>query len=195
MNHLRTILMGLLALPLAAGHPGFSAGGGLILGLDSYKKAVNSSTGFMINAGWETTLARTDIPARVSLNLGTMPGKAKNGLTTSLTLAQLAGDILFDTGTPKLRGIFGLSLNSYTAKFKGDESQSIFDADHHFPFHDCKGLKGGLRVGAEYALTPRFTLEVLLQATELAGRQRNDVLIRQGAINPAWMQLGARYQF
>ncbi|BDU71875.1 hypothetical protein [Mesoterricola silvestris] len=195
MKHLRSILMGLLALPLAAGNPGFSAGGGVILGLDSYKKAVNSTTGFMINAGWETTLAKTDVPVRVALNLGTMPGKALNGLKTSLTLAQLSGDLLLDTGVPRLRGVFGLSLNSYKASFSGDESPAIFDAEHHFPFHDCKGLKGGLRAGLEYALTSRVTVEALLQATELAGRQRNDALIRQGAINPAWLQLGARYQF
>jgi len=124
-----------------------------------------------------------------------MPGKEINGLKTSLTLVQLTGDILIDTGTPKLKGVFGLSVNKYTAKFVGDESTSTFDTDHHFPFHDCDGIKGGLRLGLEYVLASNVTGEVMFQTTELAGRQRNDALIRKGAINPAWLQLGARYKF
>ncbi len=195
MKHLRSILMGLLVLPLAADPSAFSVGGGVILGLDSYKKVVNNNVGFMVNGAWETTLLRSGVPARVSLGVGFMPGKAYNGLKTDLTLVQVAGDILLETGSPKFRGIFGLSLNSYTAKFSGVESQSIFDSEHHFPFHDCKGVKGGLRLGMEYNYSRHMTFEALFQVTELAGRQRNDVLIRRGADNPGWLQLGARYQF
>ncbi|BDU77999.1 hypothetical protein [Mesoterricola sediminis] len=196
MKLIRTVLTGLLALPLAAAQPtGLSVGGGVILGLDSYKKAVNATTGFLVNVGWETQLLKSGVPARVSLAAATMPGKERNGLKTSLTLVQLTGDLLLETPSPRLRGIFGLSVNSYTAKFSGDESPSIFDAEHHFPFHDCKGLKGGVRLGLEYVQNPHLSYEAILQVTELAGRQRNDTLIRQGAINPGWIQLGARYTF
>jgi len=195
MNIIRTSLLGLLALPLAAQSTSFSAGGALILGLDSYKKAVNNSTGFMVNAGWDTSVYKTAIPARISLAYGFMPGKELNGLKTSLGVLQLSGDILVDTGTENLRGIVGLSLNKYSARYSGKESQSAFDADHHFPFHDCDGIKGGIRLGLEYAFSKRIHGEVLFQSTELAGRQRYDPLIRRGAINPGWIQLGARYNF
>ncbi len=67
MNIPRTLLLGLLALPLAAQSTAFSVGGGVILGLDSYKKAVNNSTGLMLNGAWETTVVKSGIPARVSL--------------------------------------------------------------------------------------------------------------------------------
>jgi len=195
MNVVRTCMLGLLALPLAAQTTNFSAGGALILGLDSYKKAVNNATGFMFNGGWDTTVYKSGIPARLSLGVGLMPGKESNGLKTSLTLVQLSGDILIDTDIRDLRALVGLSLNQYTAKYAGAESPSTFDADHHFPFRDCKGIKGGLRLGLEYTFTKQITGEALFQMTELAGRQRTDTLIRKGGINPGWLQFGARYKF
>jgi len=195
MNVMRTILLGLLALPLAAQSTPFSAGGALILGLDSYKKAVNNSTGLMANVAWDTTVYKSGIPARLSFGVGLMPGKALNGLKTSLTLLQGSGDILINTDIDGLRGIVGLSINKYSAKFSGEESPSALDVDHHFPFHDVSGLKGGLRLGLEYSFSKVLVGEALLQTTELAGRQRNDTLIRRGGINPGWIQLGARYKF
>jgi len=195
MNVARTCMLGLLALPLAAQSTDFSAGGALIYGLDSYKKAVNSTTGLTLNLGYDTAVYKSEIPARITFGVGFMPGKERNGLKTSLTLLQLAGDILVQTDVPGLRGVFGLSINSYSAKFSGLESPAVFDAEHHFPFRDAKGLKGGLRLGVEYAFSTRWSGQALLQATELAGRQRYDPLIRKGGINPAWLELGARYKF
>ena len=195
MGSMRTILFGFLAIPLAAQSTSFSAGGALVLGLDSYRKAVNNSTGLFLNAGWDTTVVKSGIPARLSFGVGFMPGKDKDGLKTSLSLYQLAGDVLIETGVPGLKGVLGLSLNKYTARFSGEESQAVFDSDHHFPFRDDSGLKGGLRLGLEYGFSARLSGEVLLQATELAGRERSDALIRQGAINPSWIQFGARYRF
>lgn len=195
MNVARTCMLGLLALPLAAQSTDFSAGGALIYGLDSYKKAVNSTMGLTLNFGYDTAVYKSGIPARITFGVGLMPGKERNGLKTSLTLFQLAGDILVQTDVPGLRGVFGLSVNSYSARFSGYESPAVFDADHHFPFRDAKGLKGGLRLGVEYAFTTRWSGQALLQATELAGRQRYDPLIRQGGINPSWLEFGARYKF
>lgn len=195
MNVFRTCLLGLLTLPVAAQTSQFSAGGALIVGLDSYKKAVNNSTGFLANAGWDTTVYKSGIPARLSLGIGLMPGKEMNGLKTSLTLLQFSGDILVNTDLQGLRGVIGLSVNKYSARYTGAESPSALDVDHHFPFHDVRGLKGGLRLGFEYSFSKRIVGEALLQTTELAGRQRNDALIRNGAVNPGWIQLGARYQF
>jgi hypothetical protein len=195
MNVFRTCMLGLLALPLAAQSSPFSAGGALIVGLDSYKKAVNNSTGFLANVGWDTTVYKSGIPARLSFGVGLMPGKELNGLKTSLTLLQFSGDILISTDFQGLRGVVGLSVNKYSAKFSGAESPSVLDVDHHFPFHDVSGIKGGLRLGFEYSFSKQIVGEALLQTTELAGRQRNDALIRRGAVNPGWLQLGARYQF
>lgn len=195
MTFVRTFLMGLLALPLAAQSTNFSVGGSVLLGLDSYKKAVNSNLGFMIDGGWETTLLKSGVPARVTLGAAFMPGKDLNGLKTSLTDIQLAGDILLDTGVERLRGLFGISLNRYTARYSGEESTSLFDVDHHFPFHDVNGIKGGLRLGLEYAFTSRLAGQVIFQNTELSGRERSDPLIRKGAVNPAWIQFEGRYRF
>jgi len=195
MNFARTLLMGLMALPLAAQSGPLSVGGAILVGLPSYKKVVNNSTGFLVDVGWETHLAKKAVPARLSLSLGAMPGKEINGLKTSLTLFQLSGDLLLKTDIENLRGIFGLSLNKYTASLSGPESSAAMDVDHHFPFHDVDGVKGGLRFGAEYTFRSHFTAQILLQATELAGRQRTDALMRKGGLNPAWIQCGVRYSF
>jgi len=195
MNVFRTCMFGLLALPLAAQSSQFSAGGALIIGLDSYKKAVNNSTGFFANVAWDTPVYKSGIPARLSLGVGLMPGKELNGLKTSLRLLQFSGDILINTNLQGLRGVVGLSVNEYSETFSGVESTSASDADHHFPFHDAKGIKGGMRLGLEYSFQKRLTAEVLLQVTELAGQQRTDALIRKGGINPGWLQVGVRYSF
>jgi len=195
MNPARTCLLGLLALPMAAQSTNFSGGVALIYGLDSYKKAVNNTTGLTLNVGYDTSVYKSGIPARVTFGASLMPGKERNGLKTSLTLFQLAGDILIETEVQGLRGVVGLSVNSYSAKFSGYESPAVFDADHHFPFRDAKGLKGGVRLGLEYSFSKQWSGQALLQATELAGRQRYDPLIRQGGINPAWLEFGARYRF
>ena len=110
-------------------------------------------------------------------------------------MIQLSGDILIETQVKGLRGVVGLSLNKYSARYSGDESQAAFDVDHHFPFRDVDGVKGGIRLGLEYSVNKQISCEALLQATELAGRQRNDTLIRKGAVNPGWLQFGARYKF
>lgn len=195
MTFARTLLLGLLALPMAAQSPQISVGGALLVGLDSYKKVVNNSTGLLVNVGWDTAIPKSDVPVRLSLGVATMPGKATNGLKTSLTLIQFSGDLMLKTNIPQLRGIFGLSLNKYSAKLDGVESTSSQDVDHHFPFHDVDGIKGGLRLGMEYTFNKQLTGELLLQATELAGRQRQDPLIRKGGVNPAWLQVGVRYSF
>jgi len=195
MNVIRTCLLGLLVLPLSAQSTAFSAGGALILGLESYKKAVNNTTGFVVNGAWDTEVLKSRIPARLSLGFGLMPGKETNGLKTSLSVIQLSGDILIETQIEGLRGVVGLSMNKYFAKYSGQESQSVFDSDHHFPFRDVDGIKGGIRLGLEYSVNKQISCEVLLQATELAGRQRTDTLIRKGAVNPGWLQFGARYKF
>ncbi len=195
MNVTRICMLGLLALPLAAQSTNVSVGGALIYGLDSYKKAVNATTGLTLNVGYDTSIYKSGIPARLTFGVGLMPGKELNGLKTSLTLFQFAGDIIIETDSHSLRGILGLSINSYSAKFSGYESPAVNDAEHHFPFRDVKGIKGGLRLGAEYTFAPQWTAQVLLQTTELAGRQRYDPLIRKGGINPAWLEFGVRYKF
>ena len=71
----------------------------------------------------------------------------------------------------------------------------MVDAENHFPSRDAQGRKGRVRLGLEYSFSKRWSGQALLQATELAGRQRYDPLIRQGGINPSWLEFGARYRF
>lgn len=241
---IRTSLVGLLALPLAAQESGFGLKGGVILGLDSLKKATNGTTGFTLGADYRTHITGTEIPARIGLSLSSMPGKTTGGptayswvwndgtddhheegvipssaLKTSLTLAQLHGDVFITTPLPELQAFVGLSLNSYSAKKSGNEVPGVpaqglgqtdesyeaqisafheattLDAKNHFAVRDAKGLKLGLRLGLTYAFSKHMSAELLLQQTELSGKDLEDPLVRQAGINPAWVELGIRWHF
>jgi len=203
MRSLRTILLLALAvLPLGA--QGFSASGSLIQGLDSLKKATNNGTAFIVGGDYDTHIYGTEVATRTGLSLAAMPGKERFGLKTSLTLIQLHQDLYLDTPNPKLRGLVGLSLNSYAMSTSGSENTlDALDLDHHFPMHDVKGVKLGFRIGLDYRFSGSWSMELLLQQTELAGKNLSgDIqapdgtpLVRQGGINPAWIQLGVTYHF
>jgi len=202
MRILRSTLLSLAFLPLAA--QGFSVNGSLIQGLDSLKKATNATTAFSAGVDYDTRLYGTEVPARAGLSFAAMPGKERFGLKTSLTLAQLHGDIYLATPSKALRGLVGLSLNSYTMSTSGTENtDDALDIDHHFPMHDVKGVKLGLRLGLDYRLGEAWSLELLFQQTELAGKDLSgdvtapdgSTLVRQGGINPAWLQLGVTFRF
>jgi hypothetical protein len=148
----------------------------------------------------------SDVPARISLAFANMPGKETDystpttdgHLRTTLNLIQLNGDILVASRIQGLRGVFGISFNKYKLSRAGNEDTTAANAGDpsaHFPAVDDKGTKLGLRLGVEYAITKQISAEVLFQQTELAGRQRNDGLVRKAGLNPAWLQFGARYHF
>ncbi len=192
---LRGSLLGLLVLPLAAQGTGFSVEGGVLMGFDSLKKATNGTTGFHLGADYGTQVVGTDIPARLGLTFASMPGSESNGLKTSLTLAQIHGDVFIETPSPALKALVGLSLNSYSMSRTGTESEDEADVAHHFPVRDVKGLKMGLRLGVSYAFSKSWSAELVFQQTELAGKDLQDPLVRRGGINPAWCELGLRWHF
>jgi len=204
MRTIRTLLLSLAVLPLGA--QGFSASGSLIQGLDSLKKATNATTALIAGVDYDTHIYGTEVPTRLGLALASMPGQERFGLKTSLTLIQLHSDLYLATPNPKLRGLVGLSLNKYSQSRTGTENTSdALDIDHHFPMNStaADGVKLGLRLGLDYRFSDRWSMELLLQQTELAGKNlAGDIqapdgtsLVRQGGINPAWFQVGVTYHF
>ena len=211
MKFIRTSLLGLLALPLAAQSSGFNVGASLIFApkqyFGSYDKAVHNNTGFVLDAGYDLNVYHTDVPARLTLSYINMPGKVDSyGMKTSLQSVQFAGDVFLQTPIPELRGLVGLSFNRYsmsnssTNKFPSQggvsgENWNPGDYNHHYPFRDCKGIKFGYRMGLEYAFSKQWSADVVLQQTELAGHSNSDPLLRKGGIDPSWLQLGFHFKF
>lgn len=200
MNFIRTSLLGLLALPMAAQSSGFGVGGALIVApkqyFGAYEKVTHNTFGFIVNGSYDTTVYQTDVPARLTVGVGFMPGKEEYGLKTSLTQFQVAGDILLQTSVEGLHGVVGISVNYYSASFAGTESTGVTgDPRYNFPFKDCKGTKFGYRLGLEYAFNKSWSGELMMQQTELAGHSISDNAVRRGGINPAWLQLGVHYKF
>lgn len=195
-NRIRTFLLGALVLPLAAQESTFTVGGALINGLESLKKATNNGTAFLVGADYNTVVWSTQVPARIGLSFAAMPGSERYGLKTSLNLIQIHGDILLDGPTAAWHPVLGLSLNKYSMSRSGNENlDDSTDVNHHFPVRDVKGMKVGFRVGLDYAVNNKWTVELMFQQTELAGKDTVDPYVRQGAINPGWIELGARFKF
>lgn len=185
----------LLALPLAAQASPFSVTAGVVQGLPSLEKATHNRAGLTAGADWGTVLEGSGIAFQAGLALAVMPGKDWNGLRTSLTLRQVHGDVLVDTGSPATV-IAGISANVWTMRREGTEDAADpLDADHHFPVRDARGLKLGGRLGVRWTFSPRWAVDVLLQQTELAGKDLADPLVRAGGVNPAWLEAGLRYRF
>lgn len=192
---IRTSLLALLVLPVAAQDTGFGVQGGFIHGLESLKKATHASNGFYAAVDYTHRLTHAGMNVRMGAGFVSMPGSAYKGLKTSLGATQVYGDLLIPVGDSRVQVLAGLSANTYTMTRSGTESTDPLDVERHFPVRDVKGLKMGVRLGALVRLTGHWSAEVLLQQTELAGKDLHDPLVRAGGINPAWIQVGARYRF
>lgn len=87
---------------------------------------------------------------------------------TSLMGYQVFGDFIFPSGFQKLDFTFGVSLNRWfydatvTPESTGAYTVVRRTADDHIP-----GLKGGLRIGAEYRISKNLSAELLFQIVEL----------------------------
>ncbi|HNX94572.1 MAG TPA: hypothetical protein PKL14_05380 [Holophaga sp.] len=193
-------LLSLLALPLAAQDSGFSVNGGVIWApstyFGSYEKAVNNNSGYYVGGSYTTGASEAGVVGRGTVSYYAMPGQARaNGLKTSLDLVQIAGDVVFPMGVEGLDGVVGFSANIYSVTNSGTESADKNDVYNHFPVKNGSGLKGGVRIGVEYAITKSLKAEVMLQQTELGGQNSSDPVKRVGGVNPGWMQIGLRYNF
>jgi len=200
MKLIHLSLLSLLALPLAAQDTGFSVGGGLIAApktyFGAYDKVVNNNLGYYVNGAYTVKTAETDLTGRFTASLSSMPGKSRdNGLKTSLSLFQVSADLVFPVGVEGLSGVFGVSLNKFSVSNTGTESVTTSDVANHFPVKDGAGIKGGFRIGAEYAITKNVKAELVLQQTELGGQNGADPVKRAGGVNPSWLNLGVRYSF
>ncbi len=192
---LRTLLLGLAVLPACAQGSGFGIHGSLLAGLDSLRKATHGRGGITLGLDHQTRLPHADMGVRTGLTLGWMPGRTKAGLTTDLRLVQAFGDLRIPVGGSLVTAIAGLSVNHYGLTKTGTESDEPSDVERHFPVRDARGLKLGVRLGVSLRLSDRWSGELLLQQTELAGKDLEDPLVRPGGINPAWIQFGVRCAF
>ena len=110
------------------------------------------------------------------------------------------------TRCPACRTVFRVTaeqLRLKSGKVRCGYCHAVFNALDELI--DDSAARGAVSAAAEpIPLSPEDSVAVdaaeyvetlLLQATELAGRQRNDDLIRKGGLNPTWIQLGVRYGF
>jgi hypothetical protein len=209
---------------------GFYVTGGYTLGTGESNVSGRVNLSYFLMPGkartYETTYHRqveyatpsTSDPALLGLHDTTVTNDTS--LKASLTLFQVSGDLVIQTGVPNLRAVFGVSINKYSASFSGkeitgvvynrkldaakhvasDDTSSVAydnnaDTNEHFAFKDDAGFKGGFRMGLEYGFTKSLSAELLFQQTEFAGQNSHDSVLRGGGINPSWLQLGVSYKF
>ncbi len=186
--------------------PRFSVHSALFMGSNDLKKATNSGSGFALGGAYDTTFPASDTRVRLGLSYNAMPGKVQGkDLKTSLASLQLSGDAHIRLPLPGLALVVGLSVNKYRVKNEGTPSTGTASGvtyyNSAFSITNADGLKLGARMGFDYALHPRVSLEALYQLTEL-GRGPKELGdhyvswdIARGPINPSWLQLGVRYHF
>jgi hypothetical protein len=197
--NLKTKLMGLglaviaMAVPATAQDSGFYVGGSFSYasGMSLKDTITKSDLGFVVDGGYVGKLASTDVPVRTSLSYLDFPGKKDAGMKASLTGIELATDIFIKTPVDKLRLISGICLTKWSLKVDSDDLGSFTNS--------VKGIKFGGRIGADYAITPKLSAEMLLQVVELGTdqdftRQPNGLNGIVG-INPVWLQIGVKYHF
>lgn len=189
--NLKNALMGLGLAATMAGTLGaqdlkhWSVGMGYLRPLDSTRTWNNShglGANLNVDFGYTTMLASTDVPVRISLGFNNLPGdETSTDEKLSFRGMYLGADLYIKTGVENLSLVTGLSLNKWRASYDApgiSESESV------------KGVKFGGRLGVDYQLTPRFSLNVFLTAVELG----TDSTATQG-VNPSWIQVGGRFHF
>jgi hypothetical protein len=163
----------------------WTAGASLTAALDGLKEVTHKTNGFVVDFGYNGHLGNTAVPFRASLGYQNFPGTANAvGLKQSLTSIQLAGDIFIASGLKDLQFITGLSLNQYKVK---SESATVNTTE------SAKGTKFGARLGLEYQFNPAWSMQLLVQMTEL-GTDAPKPNATTG-VNPSWFQAGVKFHF
>lgn len=204
----KRVLFGIaaLALPSAMAHaadgPTYYVGGAMLGALDSTKSVTHSTMGLAITGGAEFRSTEGSYAFRPGLAIYSLPGKAKDGVKTSLTDFQFYGDIVFPSGIKDVSFIGGLSVQRWyykTTADAGTASPLQLDSKGFNP-----GAKLGVRLGIEYQITPKLNAEVLFQQTDFGGlgadaKGNTDpstgALINGDNVFPSWIQVGVKYKF
>jgi hypothetical protein len=200
-------------------HKGWVAGAALPIAADELKQWTNQSfMGICLEGAYQIPIAESRNCFRVGLGFNYLPGKEQyipdsdqHKWKISLTNIQVNLDVLFPIGSSQLSLLTGLSLNTWNKSVTGKDPWDP-DGDEL----DISGTvkyafgKYGLRLGAEYALNNSLSVALTLQLTELGtdwefyadkwfeydGKPNRDIYGGgYRAVNPTWVQLGARYRF
>lgn len=173
---------------------------------ESLKKVTHASTGLLFGGSLRLSLPGTNIPVRYSLSAGTFPGRQHGTIKSNLGLLQAAVDVSFSESA-RLNPFFGIALNKWRVQNSGTETITP-DSVPGKPFPQyvwavsgTKGVKAGLRMGVDYGLTAQWTVQALVQVSELGGGEiasaqpTATTRLNLGSVNPSWFQIGARYTF
>lgn len=188
-----------MAAPLIAGdNTGISVSASVVSGMDALKSVTNNRSGFTLGLAYEHMTA-IEVPVRFELSSIYLPGRDRQGLKTSLNSVQLASEVFIKTPVEGLRFLTGLTLNRYSVSNSGETRDAQGNLVKAFPVDSVKGIKLGGRLGMEYALNERVSLNCIFQLTELGATApevaSEEPSVAKGGSNPSWIQIGMRYRF
>lgn len=194
--NLKNKLMGLGLAALVAGSLGaqdvnrWSVGMGYLIPLDSTKTITDPdgmTESLNLDFGYTAMLASTDVPVRISLGINNLPGSTTETLEKrSLFGMYLGADIYIKTGIENLSLVTGINLNKWRLKYKApgiDEDESV------------EGVKFGGRLGLDYRINARFSVNLSVNATELGVDRVGMAEFGNQGWNPSWVQVGGRFHF
>jgi hypothetical protein len=185
--------------PLMAQDAGFSALGGFMYGFNSLEKVTGKISGMGLGVSYEKKIYKTANMFRLNLALNSFSiskdSKALPEASGSLTNIQLSGDVFLKMPAENLKFFAGISANSYSATYEAEPNPNRPIAStapiEYEPNNPTDGIKMGIRAGLNYRVDKSFSFDLTLNLTEMGTSYTNN----GGGLNPAWVQISARYHF
>jgi hypothetical protein len=168
----------------------FSVQAGLGYGFDSLEKITKERKAGSLGVSYQSNIKNTRNVYRVNLSWNSFPGSFDEaaGFETSLQSLQLSADLFFYSPKKDLNFFLGLSANNYFARYSPKVNEEGEPLNTGVSFD---GTKLGIRLGLDYRYNEKWSFDATFNLTEYGVTYRAKV----GGINPAWLQLSARYRF
>jgi len=188
-----------LALPLASTTASpllaqeelkYSFQAGISYGFDSLEKITKERKAGSLGVSYQSNIGDTKNAYRFSLLWNSFPGShdPAAGFETSLQSLQLSADLFFYSPRKDTNFFLGLSANNYFARYSPQADENGAPLKKGVAFD---GTKLGVRLGLDYRHSKKWSFDATFNLTEYGVVYRPHV----GGINPAWLQLSARYHF
>jgi hypothetical protein len=195
-----TLLVSCATFSRASEGQKYFVGGAIANVQGSIRTLTNNSMGYNINGGMEFAF-QEKLDLRVSAAINFLPGKSHDGLNFGLRGYQIATDLVFATPLEHLDLVLGMSAQRWQYQLTIEDNVQnpyvsnttgavVWPESKSYTF--VPGTKLGLRIGAEYKITPHVLTELLIQQTELGSMNGDPSFYNK---NPSWVQLGVKYTF
>jgi len=163
---------------------------GVGYGFDSLEKITKERKVGSLGVSYQSNIGNTRNVYRFNLLWNSFPGSFDEAarFETSLQSLQLSADLFFYSPAKDFNFFLGISANNYFARYSPEVGEDGEPLKKGVAFD---GTKLGVRFGLDYHFNAKWSFDATFNLTEYGVTYRAKV----GGVNPAWLQLSARYRF